>query len=162
MTGPSTYEFVFRGLLAEEALDRAGRKRRDVSGVLDADVADKLSIQLLDDELVATARRMATVYTAIAAFENSVRDLVSSTMIEAKGDDWWLSVKAEIRNRAETRQENEEKHRFHSQRGDQPLNYTELKDLLTSFELIGKRSSPSSPVLTGLTVCSMQSNARGT
>jgi Arc/MetJ family transcription regulator len=131
MTTPSNaYEFVFRGLLAEEALDRAGRKRRDVSGVLDADLAEKLSIHLLDDELVAAARRMATVYTAIAAFENSVRDLVASTMIEAKGEDWWTTVKAEIRNRAETRQENEEKHRFHAQRGDKPLNYTELKDLL--------------------------------
>jgi Arc/MetJ family transcription regulator len=125
------YEFVFRGLLAEEALDRAGRRRREISGVLDQDVAEKLPIELLDDELVASARRMATVYTAIAAFENSVRDLVSSTMIEAAGDDWWNGVKTDIRNRAETRQTNEEKHRFHAQRGDSPLNYTELKDLLS-------------------------------
>lgn len=124
------YEFVFRGLLAEEALDRSGRKRRDTSGVLDEEIAAKLSLHLLDDELVASARRMATVYTAIAAFENSARDLVSSTMIEAKGENWWGSVKAEIRNRAETRQDNEERHKFHAQRGELPLNYTELKDLL--------------------------------
>jgi hypothetical protein len=69
----SAYEFVFRGLLTEEALDRAGRRPRDVSGVLDQEIADKLSLSLLDDDLVATARRMATVYTAVAAFENSVK-----------------------------------------------------------------------------------------
>jgi hypothetical protein len=126
----SLYEFVYRGVLAEEALDRAGRRPRDVSGVLDSEVADKVSLHLLDDGLVAAARRMATVYAAIAAFENSARELVASTMIEAKGEGWWLSVKTEIRNRAETRQESEEKHRFHAQRGDSPLNYTELKDLL--------------------------------
>jgi hypothetical protein len=125
------YEFVFRGLLTEEALDRAGRRHRDVSGLLDAEVADKLSLHLLDEEHVASARRMATVYTAIAAFENGARDLVSSTMIEAKGETWWDDVRTEIRNRAETRRENEAKHKFHAPRGDSPLNYTELKDLLS-------------------------------
>jgi hypothetical protein len=126
----NAYEFVFRGLLTQEALDRAGRRVRDLSGTLDQEYAEKLSIGLLDDELVAAARRMATVYTAIAAFENSARDLVSSTMLEAKGEDWWSDVKADIRNRAQTRMDNEAKHKFHAQRGDAPLNYTDLKDLL--------------------------------
>jgi Swt1-like HEPN len=127
----SVYDFVFRGLLAEEALDRAGRKARNPAGLLDEEIADKLSVGLLDDERVAVARQMATVYMAIAAFENSARDLVASTMIEAKGETWWDGVKADIRNRAETRQANEEKHKFHAPRGDSPLNYTELKDLLS-------------------------------
>lgn len=124
------YEFVFRGLLTEEALDRAGRRVRDTSGTLDREYAKKLSLELLDDELVVAARRMATVYTAIAAFENSARNLVASTMLEAKGESWWNEVKTEIRNRAETRMENDAKHKFHSQRGEVPLNYTDLKDLL--------------------------------
>jgi hypothetical protein len=124
------YQFVFRGLLAEQALDRAGRPVRDVSGTLDREFAEKLSLELLDDELVASARRMATVYTAIAAFENSARDLVASTMLEAKGEQWWNDIKTDIRNRAETRMEKEAKHKFHAQRGDAPLNYTDLKDLL--------------------------------
>lgn len=80
----SVYEFVFRGLLTEEALDSAGRRVRDFSGVLDAEIAEKLSLSLLDEEMVVTARRMSTVYTAIAAFENSARELVGSTMIEPK------------------------------------------------------------------------------
>lgn len=131
MTTPGdAYEFVFRGLLADEAADRAGRRRRETYGDLDEDIAAKLSLDSLDQELVASARRMATVYTAIAAFENSARELVSSTMIEAQGESWWEAVKTEIRNRAETRQVNEEKHKFHAQRGESPLNYTELKDLL--------------------------------
>ncbi len=62
---------------------------------------------------------MATVYTAIPAFENSARDLVGSAMIEAKGKEWWSGVSAEIR--AETRLENEAKHKIHAQRGDAPL-----------------------------------------
>jgi hypothetical protein len=124
------YQFVFRGLLTEEALDGAGRRVRDLSGNLDRVYAGKLSLDLLDDELVAAARRMATVYTAIAAFENSARDLVASTMLEAKGEAWWRGVKADIRSRAETRMDNEAKHKFHARRGDAALNYTDLKDLL--------------------------------
>lgn len=74
---------------------------------------------------------MATVYTAVAAFENSVRSLVSSALLEEFGDNWWdTCVSSSIRNRAEKRSEDEEKHRFHTQRGDSPINYTELKDLL--------------------------------
>lgn len=126
----NAYQFVFRGLLTEEALDRAGRRTRDISGTLDREYVDKLSLELLDDDVVVAARRMATVYTAIAAFENSARDLVASTMLEAKGENWWSGVKTDIRNRAETRMENEAKHKFHAQRGDAPLNYTDLKDLL--------------------------------
>ena len=62
------YEFVFRGLLTDQALDEAGRRVRDVSVVLDQEYAAKPSLELLDEELVAAARRMATVYTAIASF----------------------------------------------------------------------------------------------
>lgn len=126
----NAYQFVFRGLLTEEALDRAGRPTRDISEALDREFAEKLSLDLLDEELVAGARRMATVYTAIGAFENSARGLVASTMLEAKGEHWWSGVKTDIRNRAETRMEHEAKHKFHAQRGDAPLNYTDLKDLL--------------------------------
>ena len=61
---------------------------------------------------------MATVYTAIAAFENSARDLVVSAMIAAKGEEWWSGVKAEIRNRAETRLEERGQAQAHAQRGD--------------------------------------------
>ena len=114
------YEFVFRGLLTDQALDEAGRRVRDVYVVLDQEYAAKLSLELLDEELVAAARRMATVYTAIASFENAARDLIASTMLEAKGEEWWSGVKADIRNRAETRMENEAKHKFHAQRGDAP------------------------------------------
>ena len=54
-----------------------GRKSKlHSSSILDASTAERLSIKLLDDELVTRARKMATVYTAIAAFENSVRAFI--------------------------------------------------------------------------------------
>jgi hypothetical protein len=124
------YEFVFRGLLAEEALDRSGR-RKTHSGLLDADLAEVVSLNLLDEQFVAPARRMAVVYTAIATFENTVRDLVGGVLLEAHGETWWQScVSEKVRKRAETRREDEQKHRFHKQRGEEPIYYSEFGDLI--------------------------------
>jgi len=127
---PSVYEFAFRGLLTEEALDRAGRPSRVRSGMFEADVAERLSLDVLNDDMVEAAKMMAGVYVAVAAFENAARELVTTVLREAVGDAWWeTAVSSEIQKKCKARQEDEEKHRFHTQRGDAPINYTDLKNL---------------------------------
>jgi hypothetical protein len=124
------YSFVFRGLLTEEALDDAGRLRQfGLSAHLDAEVASRLPIEALDEDLVSRAQRMAVVYVAIAAFENSVRQFVSKVLLESVGADWWSKVSDKIREKAESRRKEEEKIRWHTARGDEPVNYTEFGDL---------------------------------
>ncbi len=130
----SIYQFVFKGLLTEASLDRAGRKAPNINGYFDADVAQALSIELLDDDLVAEAKQMAAVYTAVAAFENSARELVRNTLIGDFEDNWWSSgVSENIRKKAESRREEESKNRWHTPRGDNPMNYAELGDLVNIF-----------------------------
>lgn len=126
----AAYEFTFRGLLAEEALDRAGRPSRIGPGMFDEDIANQLSLALLDEAQVASAKTMAAVYIAVAAFENSVRGLVTTVLREAIGDDWWDSaVSGPIKKSCKSRQDDEAKHRFHTQRGETPINYTDFKNL---------------------------------
>ena len=125
------YEFTFRGLLAEEALDRAGRV--SPSHILDeGETALAGTLELLDERFVDAARAMSTVYAAVAAFENSARKLVSTVLLENVGEDWWEThVSEKVRTRAETRRAEEEKVRWHRARGDDPINYTELNDLVS-------------------------------
>jgi hypothetical protein len=124
------YSFAFRGLLTDQTLDRTPRLRRRPSGELDANVAKRLPIDALDEDLVSKARRMAVVYVAIASFENTVREFVSKRLLESLGADWWIQgVSEKIRGKAETRREEESKVRWHTPRGDQTINYTELGDL---------------------------------
>ncbi len=125
------YAFAMRGLLTEEALDRVGRKRRvDASLHGDEAVSRAISITLLDAEQIARARRMALVYTAIAAFENSVRDLVSSVLLEHAGEDWWARcVSQKIRSKAESRMKDEERYKWHTARGNEPLDFTDFGEL---------------------------------
>lgn len=125
------YEFAFRGLLTEEALDRAGRQPQSIPGLFDPELAEKLSVDLLDDAFVGPAKRMAAVYVAVAAFENSARDLVTRVMLEGVGENWWEDrVSGTVRTQCKSRQEEEERNRYHKQRGDAPITYTELKHLV--------------------------------
>jgi hypothetical protein len=125
------YSFAFRALLAESALDKTQRASRiSLTSNVDASVAARLPIEALDQDLVSRAKRMATVYVAIAAFENTVREFVSKRLLEVVGADWWKSAVSEkIRTKAETRKTEESKVRWHAPRGDEPLNYTEFGDL---------------------------------
>jgi hypothetical protein len=125
------YSFAFRALLTEEALDKTQRiDRLALASNIDADVARRLPLAALDEDLVSRAMRMATVYVAIAAFENTVREFVASRLLEQVGANWWTSAVSEkIRVKAGSRREEENKVRWHTPRGDNPINYTEFGDL---------------------------------
>lgn len=122
------YDFVYRAMLTEEALDAAGRVRHND---LDAsEVSEALSFELFDEDLLKQARLMSTVYTAISAFEMSVRRFVKKVLIDTHGEDWWdKGVSEKIRKFVDSRRTDEEKVKWHGVRGDDLLSYTELGHL---------------------------------
>jgi len=125
------YNFTYRGQLTEEALDRAGRESSNRPSIDHEHYAKLLSIEELDEQHVDNARAMATVYTAVAAFENSVREMVSKTLLDVSGENWWNErVSEKIRKQSEQRRQDEEKVRWHTQRGNDPINYTMLPNLM--------------------------------
>lgn len=124
------YEFVFRGQLAEEAFDQAGRVHPNIAGALDERVAERLAIDVLDESFISAARQMSVVYLAIAAFENSARKLISTVLLEKVGENWWDDcVSAGVRRKVQKRQEDEARTKWHGQRGGLPIDYTDLGDL---------------------------------
>lgn len=124
------YSFVYRGVLTEEALDRAGRRRRNHFGAEEARQTQKsLSYEFLDVELLAEAQRMSVVYAAIHAFENAVRQLVTKAMAEEHGEAWWAQVPERIRKTSKTRMEEDAKFRWHGARGVSEINYCDFSDL---------------------------------
>lgn len=130
MNSSDVYEFVFRGILTDESLDRTGRKARHLSGHLDSEIAAALSLDLLDAEYVESARQMSIVYTAVTAFENSARKLIQTVLLDEVGEDWWEShVSQPVKKNATQRREDEERTKWHTQRGEHLLYYTVLGDL---------------------------------
>ncbi len=125
------YEFAFRGFLAEQALDAAGRQHPNVSAAAELDLAQLVALDALDETFVSTSRRMSIVYTAIAAFEMSARKLLASVLLEQIGANWWdQCVPHGARKKAESRLQEEERIKWHGQRGGSLLDYTELGDLV--------------------------------
>lgn len=138
------YSFVFKGLLTEDALDKAGRKSRNHFSKEDAKlISSTLAINELSDEFVLRSKKMSIVYTAIAAFENSVRAFIAKKLLEEIGEDWWTAAVDEgIRKRAEGRMEEEKKIRWHTPRGESPINYTEMKHLTDTIRRNWKYFEP--------------------
>lgn len=125
------YSFVLRGNLAKVAMERTQLlKKCSNSNYIDSELAEHLSIELLDEGHVKISKKMASVYVAITSFENMVRDFIAKTLSEENGEDWWEKcVSDSIRKKAESRRKEEEKIKWHQQRGDRLLNYTEMGDL---------------------------------
>lgn len=125
------YSFVMRGELAKVSLSSTeALSKHHSSAIIVQDYIKSLSLDLLDDEYVNSAKLMATVYTAIAAFENTVREFVVKILIENNGENWWENcVSEKIRKKAESKKKEEDKIRWHTQRGDSLINYTEFGDL---------------------------------
>jgi hypothetical protein len=131
----SEYEFVMRGLLTEEALDRAGRQRRHLIDSPVDEIALALNYDLLDPEELDVGRQMAVVYAAITAFERSARRFVSKILQGEHGETWWEDrVSEKIQKFVDTRRAEENKVKWHGTRGDDPLTYTEMSQLVNIIQ----------------------------
>jgi hypothetical protein len=131
MKASEAYAFVFKGLLAEEAADKAGRATsRRMDDVRLAELESVLALNFVDDEFRVPAREMAVAYTAIAAFENAARSLVRKVLIEEFKAEWWTKGVSEgIRKKAESRQEEERTIKWHANRGDDPMCFIDFGQL---------------------------------
>lgn len=122
----NVYAFVYRGLLARQAV---GQTTNHHDGSI---IARRLPLELIDNNHLEVAERMAVVYKAIAGFERAVRGFIKARLLdpEVVGENWWVEcVPEKRRQKAESRREEENKVRYHAKRGDNLLDYTELEDL---------------------------------
>ncbi len=129
--GTDLYSFAFRGMLAEQALDKAGRKQYATDDAFFSDdLAKKLHFDEIDPKYVEQSKTMITVFATITAFENATREFVFSVLVEHYKTEWWIKgVQNNIRTRAESRKEAESKIKWHVSRGDAMMSYLDFGDL---------------------------------
>lgn len=125
------YSFAFRGLLAEEALDKAGRRKYYTEeAFFSEDLAKKLHFNEIDSKYVEQSKTMITVFATITAFENATREFVYTTLTGAYSAEWWSKgVQNGIREKAQSRKDSETKVKWHVHRGDAMMSYLEFGDL---------------------------------
>lgn len=131
ITNTDLYSFAFRGLLAEEALDKAGHKKYATEeAFFSEELAKKLHFDEIDPKYVEQSKTMLTVFATITAFENATREFVYSVLLEHYKTDWWAKgVQGSIRSRAESRKAEEAKVKWHVNRGDAMMSYLDFGDL---------------------------------
>lgn len=86
------------------------------------------TIEQFSDEARRQAAGMGRVYELLYCLENSMRELVESTLREALGDQvWWTDGVPElIRRSAEKRQADDQKARWHGPRGVSQLAFVDF------------------------------------
>src|SRR5689334_18079240 len=89
------YDFVLRGLLTEEALDRSGRLPRQLVEESLTEIASALNFDLLDADDLQASTKMASVYAAITAFERSARRFIAKVLQSEHGETWWTDCVSE-------------------------------------------------------------------
>ncbi len=97
----------------------------------------RLKDPVLSKQKIEEARQMAEVYPLLYVLENSIREVIRRVMSGKYGEDWWGTeftrgkVKG-VRDKANTRRDQElTKQSWHQRRGDHPIDYVDLRDLLT-------------------------------
>lgn len=129
------YAFVMKGEVAQAAVNTE-LKLADESpqNIIDR-ISQALPFDLLDEDFVESAEKMARVYTAIAAFENAARKFIQDRLIEEFGADWWdKKVPKTIRDNAEKKKEDEAQHRYHGSRGTSMIFYVQMGDLISIIQ----------------------------
>ncbi len=124
------YGFVFKGAIAQDAANRSIGHHSKSEDDIENRIRNRMPLAALDDDYVASARKMSHVYTAIAAFENSARKFIQDRLLEEIGADWWDQIPEGVRRDAEKRKTDEEQARWHGMRGTSMIFYTQLGELV--------------------------------
>lgn len=122
------YNFIFRGVLTEESLDKVGRRKISNFGKEEEySIMKALSFEMLDSDNLNTAKKMSIVYIALHSFENSIRDLVKTAMAEKYAENWWEKVPDQIKKKVKSRLEDDFKFRWHGNRGADEIMYCDFE-----------------------------------
>jgi len=124
--------FFYRAVTTNGALERltSDGDLREVAGTVSP--SDGAALEFFSSDERRKARRMGRVYELLYCFENSVRELIETTLRGTLEDRWWEDgVPEAIRRKADARRRADEKARWHGPRGQSPLNFVDFPELAT-------------------------------
>jgi len=122
--------FVFDALLLEDSFSGLEREGIAVRVTTESSIAERVSKLDYDPQIIADAKKMASVFVSFFCLENSVRDLIEERLRDRHGIDWWeKKVSAKIREAAGNLKQKEEINRYHANRSASLIGYTTFGQL---------------------------------
>jgi energy-converting hydrogenase A subunit M len=125
--------FGMHNLLLETELHKLETRGIQIEHTKTIVKAEVVDVDLFEIDILQEARKMADFYAIYFAVENSVRRLISETLSEKYGGNWWKDkVPEKVRLEVEKKQK-EERETAMSIRSEDPLTYTNFGELIDIF-----------------------------
>ena len=122
--------FAMKNLLLETDLSKLEKSGLEIGHVETIKKDEIVDIELFEADIRTQARKMANFYVLYYCIENSIRRLISDTLSEKYGVNWWdQKVPEGIRSEVKDKQSKEKDTAF-SIRSDDPLSYTNFGELI--------------------------------
>jgi energy-converting hydrogenase A subunit M len=125
--------FGMHNLLLETELSKLEARGIQIEHTKTIVKAEVVDVDLFEIDILLEARKMADFYAIYFAVENSIRRLISDTLSEKYGINWWKDkVPEKVRLEVEKKQK-EERDTAMSIRSEDPLTYTNFGELIDVF-----------------------------
>lgn len=126
--------FSMKNLMLESELINIEKAGFEIGHIQTLKKDDVVDLELFEFDIRKQARKMADFYVIYYALENSIRRLISETLKEKYGPNWWLNkIPQEVRDEVRKKQD-QEKESVISLRSDDLLSYTNFGELIKIFE----------------------------
>ena len=125
--------FGMHNLLLESELQKLETRGIQIEHTKTIVKAEVVDVDLFEGDIMQDAKKMADFYVLYYAIENSIRRLISQTLEEKYGPNWWATkVPEKVRLEVEKKQK-EERDTAMVIRSEDPLAYTNFGELIDIF-----------------------------
>lgn len=122
--------FSMRNLLVEAELGKLEKSGINIGHSENLKKSDVVDIELFETDITQSAKKMADFYVLYFSFENSIRRLISETLEDKYGINWWDTQSPNgVKDNVKEKQ-NKEKDTVMSIRSEDPLSYTNFGELI--------------------------------
>lgn len=125
--------FGMRNLMLEKKLQKIEESGIQIGHLETVKKDEVVDTELFELDIRQQAKKMADFYMLYYSLENSIRRMISETLREKHGNDWWENkTPQQVRDNVKKKQ-NDEKNSPISIRSEDPLAYTNFGELIDIF-----------------------------
>lgn len=125
--------FGMQNLMLEAELLNIEKSGIEIGHAITIQEIDVVDTDLFQSDILREAKRMASFYVLYFAIENTIRRLISSTLSEKYGQDWWTAKAPEGLRKNVKDLQDKERDSLLAIRSDDPLTYTNFGELIDIF-----------------------------
>jgi hypothetical protein len=126
--------FGMRNLLLEADLANLEKSGMEIGHSQTVGNKEVIDTEIFEMDIRKQAKQMVDLYYLLFCLENSIRKLIINRLKEKYASVWWDTKVPETVRKNVLRKQNDEKDTPFSERSEEPIYYTDFKDLIEIIE----------------------------